>query len=300
MIIQNLPSESVSNNLIANDLDTIILKLIVPANWNRSFRMSARYQGYNKSKIETLGESAMYVDGSATAVSSYLFTTTGNRNIKFTEGTHYVKITMMSGFNGLDVSNIALPMYLVFGNPKYMYRTCSSFIGIGNIIKNNLPYDAVNYLLSDKSTSPASTGELRMYNCKCSDISKVIAKLYNTFSPAYFIGQSSDIEGNIACFENKNAVRFYCANTKMTGDIANLGHMINLAGSTTGDPAMYIEHTTVGGALEDFADGLFNNGKTSGSIMIQAKNTNVTYEGELLTQNALISFTDEGWTVTLS
>ena len=300
MIIQNLPSESVSNDLIANDLDTIILKLTVPANWNRTFRMSARYQGYNKSKIETIGESALLVDSSATAVSSYLFTTTGNHHFKFTEGTHYIKITMMSGFNGLDVSNIALPMYLVFGNPKYMFRTCSSFIGIGNIIKNNLPYDAVNYLLSDKSTSPASTAEVRMYNSKCSDISKVIAQLYNTFSPAYFMGQSSDIEGNISCFQNKNAVRFYCANTKLTGDIANLGHMVNLAGNTTADPAMYIEHTTIGGALEDFADGLFNNGKTSGSIMIQAKYTNVTYEGELLTQNALISFTDEGWTVTLS
>jgi hypothetical protein len=300
MIIQNLPSESVSNDLIANDLDTIIFKMTVPANWNRSFRMSARFQGYNKSKIESLGESAIKVDNSTDAVSSYLFTTTGNHNFKFTEGTHYIKITMMSGFNGLDVSNIALPMYLVFGNPKYMYRTCSSFIGIGNIIKNNLPYDVTNYLLSDKSTSPASSGELRMYNCKCSDISKVIAKLYNAGTPAYFIGQSSDIEGNIACFENKNAVRFYCANTKLTGDIANLGHMINLAGNTTADPAVYIEHTNIGGALEDFADGLFDNGKTHGSIMVQAKNTNVTYEGELLTQNALISFTTDGYTVTLS
>ena len=300
MIIQNLPSESVSNDLIANDLDTIIFKITVPANWTRSFRMSARYQGYNKSKIESLGESAIKVDSSTDAVSSYLFTTTGNHNFRFTEGTHYIKITMMSGFNGIDLSGIALPMYLVFGNPKYMFRTTTSFSGIGNIIKNNLPFDAVNYIFADKGTTLGTTGEFRMYNCKCSDISKIMSQLYNAQIPAYFIGQSSDIEGNISCFENKNAVRFYCANTKLTGNIANLGHMINLAGNTTADPAVYIEHTTIGGALEDFADSLFDNGKTSGNIMVQAKNTNVTYSGELLTQNALIAFTENGYTVTLS
>lgn len=300
MIIQNLPSESVTNNLIANDLDTIIFKINVPANWTKQFRFSARYQGYNKAKIETIGESALLMDSDAIPVSSYLFTNTGMHYVKFTEGTHYVKLTMMSGFNGIDLSGIALPMYLVFGNPKYLFRTTTSFTGVGNIIKNNLPFDATNYLYADKGTSLGTTGEFRMYNCKCSDISKIMSQLYNAFSPAYFVGQSSDIEGNISCFENKNSVRFYCANTKMTGDIANLGHMINLAGNTTGDPAVYIENTTIGGALEDFADGLFNNGKTSLSIMVMAKNTNVTYEGELLTQNALISFTEEGWTVTLS
>lgn len=300
MIIQNLPSESVSNNLIANDLDTIILKMTVPANWTRSFRMSARFQGYNKSKIESIGESAIKVDSSTDAVSSYLFTTTGNHNFRFTEGTHYIKITMMSGFNGIDLSGIALPMYLVFGNPKYMFRTTTSFSGIGNIIKNNLPFDAVNYIFADKGSTLGTTGEFRMYNCKCSDISKIMSQLYNAQAPAYFIGQSSDIEGNISCFENKNALRFYCANTKMTGDIANLGHMVNLAGYTTGDPAVYIANSNIYGALEDFADGLFNNGKTSLSIMIQANNTGVTYEGEPLNQNALIRFTEEGWTVTLS
>lgn len=300
MIIQNLPSESVTNNLIANDLDTIIFKMNVPANWTKQFRFSARYQGYNKAKIETIGESALLIDSDATPVSSYLFTTTGTHYAKFTEGTHYVKLTMMSGFNGIDLSGIALPMYLVFGNPKYMFRTTTSFSGIGNIIKNNLPFDAVNYIFADKGSTLGTTGEFRMYNCKCSDISKIMSQLYNAQAPAYFIGQSSDIEGNISCFENKNALRFYCANTKMTGDIANLGHMVNLAGDTTADPAMYIEHTTIGGALEDFADGLFNNGRTSGTIMIQAKNTNVTYEGELLTQNASITFTEEGYTVTLS
>lgn len=300
MIIQNLPSESVTNNLIANDLDTIIFKMNVPANWTKSFRFSARYQGYNKAKIETIGESALLIDNDATPVSSYLFTTTGNHNIKFTEGTHYIKLTMMSGFNGIDLSGIALPMYLVFGNPKYMFRTTTSFTGVGNFIKNNLPFDAVNYIFADKGTTLGTTGEFRMYNCKCGDISKIMSQLYNTQGPAYFIGQSSDIEGNIACFENKNAQRFYCANTKMTGNIANLSNMTNLAGNTTSDPAVYMSNSNIYGALEDFADGLFNNGKTSGVIMVMAVNTNVTYAGEKLTQNASITFTEEGYTVTLS
>lgn len=300
MIIQNLPSESVTNNLIANDLDTIIFKINVPANWTRQFRFSARYQGYNKSKIETIGESALLIDSDDTPVSSYLFTTTGMHAVKFTEGTHYVKLTMMSGFNGIDLSGIALPMYLVFGNPKYLFRTTTSFTGIGNIIKNNLPFDAVNYILADKGTSLGTTGEFRMYNCKCSDVSKIMSQLYDAVAPAYFIGQSSDLEGNISCFENKNAVRFYAANTKFTGDIANLGSMTSLAGNTTADPAVYITNSNIYGALEDFADGLFDNGKTSLSIMVQARNTGVTYEGELLTQNALITFTEDGWTVTLS
>lgn len=300
MIIQNLPSESVTNNLIANDLDTIIFKITVPASWTKQFRFSARYQGYNKAKIETIGESALLMDSDTTPVSSYLFTTTGNHHVKLTEGTHYVKLTMMSGFNGIDLSGIALPMYLVFGNPKYLFRTTTSFTGIGNIIKNNLPFDAVNYLISDKGSSLGTTGEFRMYNCKCGDISKIMAQLPNALSPAYFIGQSSDIEGNISCFENKDAIRFYCANTKLTGDIANLGSMTSLAGYTTADPAIYMSNSNIYGELEDFADGLYNNGKTSGSIMVQAKNTGVTYESELLTQNALITFTGEGWTVTLS
>lgn len=299
MIIQNLPNESINNALVAEDLDTIILRIDVPSNWSNAMRFSSRYQGYNNSYVESVGESALLLDGSTTPTDKIVFTyESSSHEIKFTEGTHYIKIFMMSGFNGIDL-NIRLPMYLVFGNPKYIYRTCTSRIGIGNIIKDGLPFDAVNYKMVDRGSTLASTGLFYMYSCKCSDVGVVINNLYGAVSPSWYIGLGSDITGDIICMDGRNGQKFYCSNTKIYGDIANLGSMVNLTGSTTGDPAIYAQNTGISGDFDEFANALFTNGKHSGTIMAQLEGSAVEYQGNIITGNASIEFTENDYTVTI-
>ena len=299
MIIQTLPSEAINNALVGEDLDTIILRIDVPANWTTPMVFSCRYQGYNTSYVESIGESALLLDGSSTPTDKIVFTyQSPNHTIRLTEGTHYIKIYKMSGFNGIDL-NIKLPMYLAFGNPKYIYRTCTSRIGIGNIIKDGLPFDAVNYKMVDQGSTIASTVLFYMYCCKCSDFGTVMNNLYGAESPAWYIGTGSDITGDIICMDGRNGTKFYCSNTKLYGDIANLGSMVSLSGSTTGDPAIFAQNTGISGDFDEFANALFTNGKTSGTIMAQLAGSAVEYQGNLITGNASIEFTENDYTVTI-
>ncbi len=299
MIIQKLPSEAINNALVGDDLDTIILRIDVPENWSRQMWFSVRYQGYNKSYVESIGESALLVGSSTTPTDKIVFTMESpTHGIKFTAGTHYIKIYMMSGFNGIDLT-CRLPMYLAFGNPKYIYRTCTTRIGIGNIIKNGLPFDAVNYKLSDRSTTIGSTGSFYMYSCKCSDLGTVIGQLYSTTNPPWYMGYGSDIAGDIICMDGKDGTKFFCSNSKIRGDIANLGSMVSLVGYTTGDPAIYAQNTGLYGDFDEFANALFTNGKHSGTIMCQLEGTQVEYQGEVIPRNASIAFTENDYTVTI-
>lgn len=303
MIIQKLPNEVVENDYIGTDLDTFIFKVNVPANWTGYIAFSARYAGYDTAYVESINESALLVGSrSAEATNKLTFTSsTGTKNIYFTEGEHYIKIYKLTGFNGISLGTMDLPMFTVFGNPKYIYRTCSSWVGIGNVLVNNLPFDAVNYKLNDIGYNPGIVGtRILMHYGKCSDLAKLIngVIISSDWNGSLYFTQGSDIGGNIICMENKNCNKFYCANTKIYGDIANLGGCTNLIGNTTGDPAIYAQNCGVYGTVESLAEGLFESGKTSGTIMGQFGGSNVTYEGELV-GNVLIEFTAEGYTVTL-
>lgn len=303
MIIQKLPGEIVENDYIGTDLDTFIFRVNVPANWTGYLSFSARYAGYNNSYVESINESALLV-GSRTAEPTNKFTfsyTQDSRNIYLTEGEHYIKVYKLTGFNGISFGTLDLPMFTVFGNPKYIYRTCSSWVGIGNILVNNLPFDAVNYKLNDIGSNPGIVGSrILMHYGKCSDLAKLINSVI--ISPDYngslYFTQGSDITGNIVCMQNKNCNKFYIANTKIYGDIANIGGCTNLIGNTTGDPAIYAQNCGVSGTVESLAQALFESGKTSGSIMCQFSGSNVTYEGNLV-GNVLITFTEDGYTITL-
>lgn len=299
MLIQKLPNEEINNALVGDDLDTLIVRIDVPANWTNQMVFSCRYQGYNTSYVESVGESALLIDESTTPTDKIVFTfASPNHKIRLTEGTHYIKIFKMSGFNGIDL-NYRLPMYLVFGNPKYIYRTCTSRIGIGNIIKDGLPFDAINYKMVDRGTTIASTGLFYMYGCKCSDIGTVIGNLYGAEAPSWYMGYGSDITGDIICMDGRNGGKFYCTNTKLYGDIANLGSMVGLTGSTTGDPAIFAQNTGISGDFDAFANALFTNGKHSGTIMAQLEGSKVEYQGSIIPGNASITFTEDEYTVTI-
>lgn len=299
MLIQKLPNEEINNALVGDDLDTLIVRIDVPANWSNSMWFSARYQGYNTSYVESIGESALLLDGGTTPTDKIVFTYEhAVHTIRFTEGTHYIKIYKMSGFNGIELT-CRLPMYLVFGNPKYIYRACTTRVGIGNIIKDGLPFDAVNYKMVDQGSTIASTGAFYMYGCKCSDFGTIVGNLYGAKSPSWYIGQGSDITGDIVCMDGRNGQKFYCSNTKIHGDIVNLGSMLDLVGSTTGDPAIYAVNTGVSGDFDAFAKALYTNGKTSGTIMAQLAGSAVEYQGTVINGNASITFTEDGYTVTI-
>lgn len=299
MLIQKLPNEEINNALVGDDLDTLIVRIDVPANWSNPMYFSCRYQGYDQSYVESIGESALRIDGGNTPTDKLVFTLASpNHSINFTEGTHYIKIYKMSGFNGIDL-NCRLPMYLVFGNPKYIYRTCTSRIGIGNIIKDGLPFDAVNYKMVDRGTTIASTGLFYMYACKCSDFGTIVGNLYGADSPSWYIGQGSDITGNIVCMDGRNGQKFYCSNTKLYGDIVNLGSMVGLVGSTTGDPAIFAQYTGINGDFDALANALYTNGKHSGTIMAQLAGSAVEYQGTVINGNASITFTEDGYSITI-
>ena len=300
MLTQKLPNEAIDNDLVDTSLDSIILKINVPEGWSRVWRFSARYTGYDTSYVESINENALLVDSDSTPTNKIVFTyASSSHAIKFTPGEHYIKIFKMSGYNGISLEEFRLPMHVVFGNPKYIYRTCSSRIGIGNIIVDGLPFDAAKYKLVDQGTNIGSTGSFYMYGCKCSDLSKVISQFTVETHPAWFIGLGSDITGDISCMNGRSGLRFYAANTKIYGDIKYLGSMVDISGSTTGDPAIYIANSGIYGDLEEFAQSLFDNGKHSGTIMCQLAGTQVTYDGEVINGNATVEFTDEDFTITI-
>lgn len=298
MLIQKLPNEEINNALVGDDLDTLIVRIDVPANWSNQMSFTARYQGYDQSYVESIGESALIV-GANQPTDKVVFTyESPSHGIRFTEGTHYIKIYKMSGFNSIDLT-LRLPMYLVFGNPKYIYRTCTSRIGIGNIIKDGLPFDAVNYKMVDRGSTIASTGSFYMYGCKCSDFGTIVGNLYGAGSIPWYLGQGSDITGNIVCMDGRDGQKFYCSNTKLNGDIVNLGSMVSLVGSTTGDPAIYAQNTGISGDFDALANALFTNGKHSGTIMAQLAGSAVEYQGTVINGNASITFTEDGYSITI-
>lgn len=80
-------------------------------------------------------------------------------------------------------------------------------------------------------------------------------------------------------------------NTKVVGDI------VNLAKSTGIGNISIFENTNVHGVLEDLLDGMYANGKVSGSIAINLVGTSVTYNGSAIAATKAASFTSSGWTV---
>lgn len=301
MLIQKLPNEVVDNDLIGTDLDTLIFKINVPASWSGKLHFSVRYQGYNTAYVESIGESALLIDSqSATATDKFVFTyQSPEHQIYFTTGEHYIKVYKLSGFNGIRFDDIKLPMHVVFGNPKYIYRTCSSWAGIGNMLVNNLPFDAAQYKMNDLGHNPGLIGtDVQIHYAKCSDIGAIVNQLTGGDTDAFYFTNGSDMTGDIACFDGRNTRKMYCANTKIYGDIIHFGTMTNLSGDTTADPAIYAQNCGVYGTVESLAEALFNNGKTSGTIMCQFGGSKVTYNSEAV-GNVLIAFTDEGYTITL-
>lgn len=76
-------------------------------------------------------------------------------------------------------------------------------------------------------------------------------------------------------------------NNEMKGDIVSLSNCLSLAN-------LFVVNTKVGGTLESLAEGMYNNGRTSGTMNVHAQSSNVTYNGSAITQNMTVTFTANG------
>ena len=80
---------------------------------------------------------------------------------------------------------------------------------------------------------------------------------------------------------------------ELTGSINSLSPLINLT-------SIVISYTTIGGSLEDFAQGQVDAGRVSGSVVVKAGSSYVTYEGHNLPEGDLhtITYNGSGYSIT--
>lgn len=76
-------------------------------------------------------------------------------------------------------------------------------------------------------------------------------------------------------------------NNEMKGDIKSLSSCLSLVN-------LFVVNTKVGGTLESLANGMYNNGRISGTMNVHAQSSNVTYNGSAITSNMTVTFTANG------
>lgn len=91
----------------------------------------------------------------------------------------------------------------------------------------------------------------------------------------------SQITGNIESLKNKTTITLIGFDNcyDVYGDIKHLGTLINLSATE-----MYMQSTQIYGNIEEFAEAMISNGKTSGQIKFALKGAKVKYDGNLITQ----------------
>lgn len=111
----------------------------------------------------------------------------------------------------------------------------------------------------------------------------------------------SNIEGDIKALKDKTTISQIGFDQcyDVYGDIKHLGTLTNLASSE-----MYMQSTQIYGNIEEFAEAMIANGKTSGQIKFALKGAKVKYGGNLITQtHTTITFDTslpDGYSVTLA
>lgn len=98
--------------------------------------------------------------------------------------------------------------------------------------------------------------------------------------------------GNILVFANNNLTSITIRNTSLEGDIVNLSKCIS---ATT----MTLRNTNLYGSIESLVEGLYSNGKASGTIAIEFGGTNITFHGNTFsTVGYYLVFSSSGVSVT--
>lgn len=102
-----------------------------------------------------------------------------------------------------------------------------------------------------------------------------------------------DVFGDISSLAGLTSLtRLYIDGTMIDGDIAGLANLTSLG-------QFYFNNSFVYGTLESLLDGMHNegNGRTSGTLAIRGKGSNVTYNGVAISSNLTVTFSAGGWSV---
>lgn len=99
------------------------------------------------------------------------------------------------------------------------------------------------------------------------------------------------VYGSIDYFYNADKINtFYTINTELEGDVSSFSH-------STSAVNIGLSNSNVSGTLESLFDGMYSNGRHSGSVTANIAKTNATYNGVTPTGNIVATFTNDGWTV---
>lgn len=103
---------------------------------------------------------------------------------------------------------------------------------------------------------------------------------------------STSIYGDISVFQDKTDIKELNLSyaTNVYGDITNLGKLIKC-------DKMYLSDTGISGTLESLLQSLQKNNKQDGSLIIHAKRTGVTYNGEPVTTAYAVTFKSDGYDI---
>ena len=106
--------------------------------------------------------------------------------------------------------------------------------------------------------------------------------------------EHSNIEGDISVLATKmpNATNITLPFTKVSGNISSLSSLVTLT-------ALSIKNTVITGSLNSFLDAMYNsgNGRTSGTLTVNAQGSGVTYNGNPITDTLTVTFSSSGWSI---
>lgn len=102
----------------------------------------------------------------------------------------------------------------------------------------------------------------------------------------------SAVTGDLSAFEDNTAlIELDLSFNAITGDISSLSKATSMTTLTL------TRNPNITGTLESLLDGLYSNGKTSGTLSISVVDTSVTYNGAAVTSAKTATFTSSGWSI---
>lgn len=236
--------------------------------------------------LKILTPGVTFTNSEASGLQEQTITSAGSRNIK-TSGAcvlsfsnkYDMEIIMQNGdFIQMNIDDLEystqMQQLLLRGLTVLSYGDISSIKGWSS---------AVNVTL----LSPKIHGNI-------SNIFSSTACVNLGFGHATNDAEHANIDGDISVLASKipNVENLGLNNTSVAGTLSSLASLRSLE-------SLGIKNTLVSGTLEDFLDGMYNsgNGRTSGTLAINAVGSRVTYNGSAINSALTATFAAGGWSV---
>lgn len=169
-----------------------------------------------------------------------------------------------------DLSELAYCNNLT--NVSIEYTNCTGDLSLLSALPSLVEFDATgSEQLTGDIISVCGISSLTGFRVSGSGIIGNIGSFGNSNITAFAIGDTN-VEGDIAGISGSRIKTMFLLKSKVTGNIESLAPMVQLT-------SIYCTHA-INGTVEGLAQGMINNGRTSGTLTITTPSGAVTYQGQ--------------------